>query len=214
MRSRWREARRRDFEPLLGNIPDAWKFEQCVNGTGADSNAGTTQAGHMIGKWLNAGVLESGNLTFTETGTPQGGVISPLLANIYLHYVLDEWFAKEVKPLMRGQSCQIRYADDFVIIFREEKDAERVKEVIPKRIGKYGLTLHPEKTKLLDFRSPCHYERRRKKEAGGNNSWGGKPETFDLPGFTHYSNDIHCPFLRLSIAFINDGQEACSEAKS
>ena len=140
----------------------------------------------LIGKWHNAGVLESGNLTFTETGTPQGGVISPLLANIYLHYVLDEWFEKEVKPLMRGKSCQIRYADDFVIIFREKKDAERVKEVIPKRFGKYGLTVHPEKTKLLDFRSPCHYERRRKKEAGGNNSGGGKPETFDLLGFTHY----------------------------
>jgi group II intron reverse transcriptase/maturase len=131
----------------------------------------------LIGKWLNAGVLEDGEITYSETGSPQGGVISPLLANIYLHYVLDEWYAKEVQPLMRGNSRLIRYADDFVIIFQEKYDAERVKEVIPKRFGKYGLTVHPEKTKLIDFRSPNHRERRGKEKSSGEEHGEGSPGT-------------------------------------
>ena len=140
----------------------------------------------LIGKWLNAGVMEDGNVKYTESGTPQGGVISPLLANIYLHYVLDEWFEKEVKPVMRSRGRLIRYADDFVIIFQQKYDAERVMAVIPKRFGKYGLTVHPEKTELVDFRSPYHYERRRKEESSDDERGGGKPGTFDLLGFTHY----------------------------
>jgi group II intron reverse transcriptase/maturase len=137
----------------------------------------------LIGKWLNAGVAESGDISFTETGTPQGGVISPLLANIYLHYVLDDWFEKQVKPVMRGKSRLIRYADDFVIIFQRKDDAERVLSVLPKRFGKYGLTVHPDKTRLVDFRSPNHIERGRKAEA---NDGGRSDGTFDLLGFTHY----------------------------
>jgi len=140
----------------------------------------------LIGKWLNAGVMEEGELTHSEVGSPQGGVISPLLANIYLHYVLDEWFEEQVKPLMIGKSRLIRYADDFVIVFQRKNDAERVKEVIPKRFGKYGLEVHPGKTKLIDFRGPYHKERRSEEKTSDGVKRGGKPETFDLLGFTHY----------------------------
>jgi retron-type reverse transcriptase len=99
----------------------------------------------LIGKWLKAGVLEEGNVTFPEAGSPQGGVISPLLANVYLHYVLDVWFEREVKPRLKGRAFLIRYADDFVIGFACEQDARRVWDVLPKRFGKYGLTIHPKK---------------------------------------------------------------------
>jgi len=108
----------------------------------------------LIGKWLNAGVLEEGVLTTPEQGTPQGGVISPLLANIILHYVLDEWFEKEVCPRLKGKAFLIRYADDFVIGVAREDDARRILEVLPKRMSKYGLTVHPEKTRLVRFQ-PC-----------------------------------------------------------
>jgi RNA-directed DNA polymerase len=132
----------------------------------------------LIGKWLNAGVLEDGVVTTPETGSPQGGVISPLLANVYLHYVLDVWFEREVKPRLRGSAFLVRYADDFVMGFACEEDARRVLEVLPKRFGKYGLTLHPDKTRLVPFRRP------------GQRSTSGKaqtlPESFDLLGFTHY----------------------------
>lgn len=133
----------------------------------------------LIGKWLNAGVLEDGLLTHPEQGTPQGGVISPLLANVYLHYVLDVWLEQEVKPCLRGRAFLIRYADDFVIGFTEEKDARRVLEVLPKRFGKYGLTIHPEKTRLVAFGLPD----RPTGDAAGS---GNRPGTFDFLGFTHY----------------------------
>lgn len=132
----------------------------------------------LLGKWLNAGVLEAGALAFPDQGTPQGGVISPLLANIYLHYVLDEWFEREVKPRLQGQAFLIRYADDFVLGFASEADAHRVLEVLPKRFGKYGLTLHPTKTRLVPFRRPSTPPA----IPGG----GPRPGTFDLLGFTHY----------------------------
>jgi retron-type reverse transcriptase len=108
----------------------------------------------LIDKWLNAGVLEEGSLSYPEAGTPQGGVISPLLANVYLHYVLDEWFEQEVKPRLRGRAFLVRYADDVVIGFTDEADARRVQGVLPKRFGKYGLTLHPDKTRLVPFQRP------------------------------------------------------------
>jgi RNA-directed DNA polymerase len=134
----------------------------------------------LIGKWLNAGVLEEGNLTFPEAGTPQGGVISPLLANVYLHNVLDVWFVREVQPRLRGRSFLIRYADDFVMGFACEEDARRVLEVLPKRFGKYGLTLHPDKTRLVPFRRPASGTGR------GATPGEGRPGTLDLLGFTHY----------------------------
>ena len=108
----------------------------------------------MIDKWLQAGVLEDGAIRYARTGTPQGGVISPLLANIYLHEVLDQWFEITVKPRLEGGAFLIRYADDAVLVFASERDARRVLAVLPKRFGKYGLTLHPEKTRLIGFRRP------------------------------------------------------------
>ena len=108
----------------------------------------------LIGKWLNAGVMEAGELrSSSEAGTPQGGVISPLLANIFLHEVLDVWFDQQVKPRLRGRAMLVRYADDAVVLFQYEDDAKRVMEVLPKRFGKYGLALHPEKTRLVPFRA-------------------------------------------------------------
>jgi hypothetical protein len=103
-----------------------------------------------------------------------GGVISPLLANIYLHVVLDEWFEHVVKPRLGGRAVLVRYADDFVILFAREDDARRVLEVLPRRLGKYGLTVHPEKTQLVDFRRPR-----------GQGSDGPRPGTFTFLGFTH-----------------------------
>jgi RNA-directed DNA polymerase len=132
----------------------------------------------LLGKWLNAGVLEAGTLTYPEEGTPQGGVISPLLANVYLHYVLDEWFENEVKPCLKGRAYLIRYADDFVLGFECEEDARRVLEVLPKRFDKYGLELHPEKTRLIDFRRPGSRGRDGSQASGG--------DKFDLLAFTHY----------------------------
>jgi len=134
----------------------------------------------LIGKWLNAGVMEDGCLSYPKSGSPQGGVVSPILANVFLHYVLDEWFAREVQPRLRGRAFLIRYADDFVIGFTREEDARRVMAVLPKRLGKYGLTVHPDKTKLVPFRRPPHQSRPR----GGPD--GDRPGTFDLLGFTHY----------------------------
>jgi RNA-directed DNA polymerase len=133
----------------------------------------------LIGKWLNAGVLEDGALTYPAEGTPQGGVISPLLANIYLHNVLDEWFEREVKPRLRGRAFLVRYADDFVMGFATEEDARRVLDVLPKRFGKYGLTIHPDKTRLVPFGSPGRRDR-------ATSGPAGQPGTFDFLGFTHY----------------------------
>jgi RNA-directed DNA polymerase len=134
----------------------------------------------LIGKWLKAGVLEAGELTFPDAGTPQGGVISPLLANVYLHYVLDVWFEREVKPRLQGKAFLIRYADDFVMGFACEADARRVWEVLPQRFAKYGLTLHPDKTRLIPFQRPPH------QPARPASPGVARPGTFDLLGFTHY----------------------------
>ena len=129
----------------------------------------------FIGKWLNAGVMEEGKWTSSETGTPQGGVISPMLSNVFLHYVLDEWFEQEIKPRMKGRCFLMRFADDFVIGFELESDARRVMEVLPKRFTRFGLTIHPTKTKLIEFGRP------NREQASGK----GKG-TFDFLGFTHY----------------------------
>ena len=125
-----------------------------------------------IGKWLNAGVLESGNISYPEAGTPQGGVISPMLMNIFLHTVLDEWFEEQVKPRVAGAEL-VRFADDFVIVCRRREDAERIMEVVGKRLGKHGLQLHPTKSRLVDFRRP-------------DPKTGREPGTFNFLGFTFY----------------------------
>ena len=130
----------------------------------------------LIGKWLNAGVLEGVELSYPEAGTPQGGVISPLLANVYLHEVLDKWFKLQVIPCLRGRAEMFRYADDFVIVFQEERDARSVAAVLPKRFAKYGLSLNEEKTRLVQFVRPSRSTKGTRPEPG----------TFDFLGFTHH----------------------------
>jgi len=132
----------------------------------------------LIGKWLNAGVLKEGQVVHPHTGTPQGGVISPLLANIYLHEVLDLWFARRVCPRLQGQAHLVRYADDAVLLFAQEEDARKVLAALPRRVQSYGLHLHPEKTRLLEF----HPRSNRPSPSGP--SAGGR--SFDFLGFTHY----------------------------
>ncbi|MDR3170081.1 MAG: hypothetical protein LBU17_00470 [Treponema sp.] len=127
----------------------------------------------MIGKWLNAGVMEAGNGANSEQGTPQGGVISPLLSNIYLHEVLDSWVVKTVQPLLKGKSFMVRYADDAIIGCEKKEDADRIMKVLALRFAKYGLTIHPEKTKLVDFTKP----------AGESHKGSGN---YTFLGFKHY----------------------------
>jgi len=124
----------------------------------------------MIDKWLKAGVLEDGQISYPKEGTPQGGVISPLLSNIYLHYVLDEWFAEQIQPMLSGRSFIVRYADDFILGFEKKEDVMRVMKVLPKRFEKYKLSLHPEKTKIVDLFTTS----------------GQGDRSFDFLGFTHY----------------------------
>ena len=134
----------------------------------------------LIGKWLKAGVLEDGCITHSDAGSPQGGVVSPMLSNVFLHYVLDDWFEREIQPRLKGHSHLIRFADDFVMGFTCEEDARKVMDVLPKRLEKYGLTIHPEKTRLVPFERPS--DRPKRSEPSARNP----AETFDLLGFTHY----------------------------
>lgn len=133
----------------------------------------------LIGKWLNAGVMEDGAIAHPQAGTPQGGVISPLLANVYLHEVLDKWFFQDVRPRLKGQGHLLRYADDFVMVFEHERDARRVMEVLPKRLGKFGLQIHEGKTRLVDFRRPDWREEDPPSDPP-------RPRSFDLLGFNHH----------------------------
>jgi group II intron reverse transcriptase/maturase len=128
----------------------------------------------LIGKWLHAGVMEGEETKYPERGTPQGGVISPVLSNIFLHEVLDEWYVGEVKPRMRGRSFLIRWADDFIMGFESESDMRRVKEVLAKRFLRFKLELHPEKTACIPFGRPR------------NDAECRARGTFDFLGFTIY----------------------------
>jgi RNA-directed DNA polymerase len=130
----------------------------------------------MIDKWLKAGVIEDGLLHHTAAGSPRGGVISPLLSNIYLHYVLDEWFETEVRSRLRGRCTLVRYADDLVMAFEHFDDARRVLAVLGKRLERYGLTLHPDKTRFIDFRN-------RRPEPTDHPDVDGT--SFDFLGLTH-----------------------------
>jgi RNA-directed DNA polymerase len=132
----------------------------------------------LIGKWLNAGVMEDGQLNYPSAGTPQGGVISPLLANIFLHDVVDRWVEHDVKPRLKGISRLFRYADDVVMVFANEVDARQVLAELTERCEKYGLVLHPKKTRLVEFRRPKSPPSKDDDDQG--------PATFDVLGFTHF----------------------------
>jgi group II intron reverse transcriptase/maturase len=139
----------------------------------------------LIGKWLNAGVMENGRIEHPEKGAPQGAVISPVLSNLYLHHVLDLWADRRMKPQMKGKMAMIRYADDVVVCFQYQEDAEKLHQALKERLAVFGLTLHPEKTKLVPFRKTGS---ERNPE---DNDPSAKPPmttsgTFDVLGFTHY----------------------------
>jgi RNA-directed DNA polymerase len=130
----------------------------------------------LIDKWLSAGVMETGEVWYPEEGTPQGGIVSPLLSNIFLHEVVDKWFVETVKPCLKGRSCMVRYADDLVMGFEAKGDAERVMRVIGKRLEKYGLSLHEGKTRMVYFGRPSKNPQSTQPKSG----------SFDFLGFTHY----------------------------
>jgi group II intron reverse transcriptase/maturase len=136
-----------------------------------------TRVVRLIKKWLHAGVLDEGRLTQSELGTVQGGSISPLLANIYLHYAFDLWVEQWRGRHARGDVIAVRYADDWVAGFQYRDDAERFKCAVEARLGQFGLRLHPEKTRLIEFGRFARDNRSRKGQ--------GKPDTFDFLGFTH-----------------------------
>ena len=126
----------------------------------------------LIGKWLKAGIWEAGQVTYPDAGTPQGSVISPLLSNVYLHEVLDGWFEQQIKPRLQGRAELIRFADDFVVVCRRREDAEALLEQVKARFESYGLAIHPDKTRIVDFRHPWESNH--------------PPQSFDFLGFTHY----------------------------
>jgi len=131
----------------------------------------------LISKWLKTGYSEDGKIHRQTVGTPQGSVISPLLANIYLHYVLDDWVEKERRTRPNGEVIMVRYADDFVMGFQDKAEAERYHAALKEELSNYGLTLHPEKTSLKEFGRYAATNRKKRGE--------GKPESFDFLGFTH-----------------------------
>jgi RNA-directed DNA polymerase len=141
----------------------------------------------LIGKWINVGVIEEGRLLQTEDGVGQGQVISPFLANVYLHTVLDKWFEDEVKPRLKRKAFLVRYVDDAVICFQDEEDAQRVLKVLEKRFSNYGLRLHPEKTRLVEF-GRAALERAER--------MGRAPDTFDFLGLTHIPERSRRGFYR------------------
>jgi RNA-directed DNA polymerase len=132
----------------------------------------------LIGKWLRAGIMEGGVVSVNEDGTPQGGPLSPLLANIYLHYVLDLWFERRIQPRLAGHAALVRYADDFVVCFERRDEALAFRSLLAERLGEFGLRLSAAKTREIEFG----------KEAGhnGEKGPGEGPRSFDFLGFTHY----------------------------
>lgn len=155
----------------------------------------------MIDKWLKAGVLDRGTLTKSVAGTPQGGVISPLLANIFLHHVLDDWFVRVAKPRMKRRCQLVRYADDFVMSFEDHLDGRRMLAVLSKRLGRFGLTLHPSKTRYVDFRFKRPHGRHPATQAtnfaflGFTHVWGvsrrGKAVVRQITAKDRYARALH-----------------------
>jgi group II intron reverse transcriptase/maturase len=164
-----------DIRGFFDTIDHGWlcKFVQ--------HRIGDQRVVRLIGKWLKAGVMEAKQWQPTEEGTPQGAVISPLLANVYLHYVLDLWFNQWRQRHARGDVIMVRYADDFVLGFQHRSDAERFQQALRERLARFSLQLHGEKTRLLEF---GRYAKERGKRQGA-----GKPQTFDFLGFTHICSE-------------------------
>jgi Retron-type reverse transcriptase len=160
-----------DIKGFFDNVNHDWMME-CLKQRIADMSLL-----RLIKRFLISGYAEEGKYHAVDKGTPQGGVISPMLANIYLHYVLDLWMTKVVKKQMEGYVEMIRYADDFVICVQNKGEAERILEVLKERLGKFGLEVAEDKTRIVEFG--------RYAEKNSNNR-GGKPGTFNFLGFTHY----------------------------
>ena len=161
-----------DIKVFFDNVNHDWMME-CLKQRIADRNFLT-----LIRRMLKAGVITEGVRTDTEQGTPQGGIISPILANIYLHYVLDVWFEKKLKPTLKGYAGIVRYADDFVIGCQYPKEASKIVQLAKDRFAKFGFTVSENKTRVIEF---GRFARERRRERGK-----GKPETFTFLGFTHY----------------------------
>jgi RNA-directed DNA polymerase len=162
-----------DIQGFFDNLDKAWMIKF------VEHRIADRRILRLIQKWLKAGVMEEGKWSDTETGTPQGSVISPLLANIYVHYVFDLWVDVWRKKYARSEVIVIRYADDIVLGFQWGTDADRFRESLEERLGKFGLALHPDKTRRIEFGRYAEQNRKRRGE--------GKPETFDFLGFTHIS---------------------------
>ena len=160
-----------DIRDFFGAISHEWLV------TFVEHRIADRRVVRLIQKWLNAGVLEDGKRTRVDEGTPQGGSASPLLANLYLHYVFDLWVQTWRRKQTGGDMIVVRFADDIVLGFQNQSEAERFQQELAERLGKFGLELHPEKTRLLEF-GPFAAENRRPRDQG-------RPETFDFLGFTH-----------------------------
>lgn len=160
-----------DIKGFYDNISHYW-LQRCLEERIADRNLLW-----LVRKFLKAGVIEDGKKLATELGAPQGGVASPIFANIYLHYVLDLWFEKKVKPQAKGHMSLVRYSDDFVVCCESEKDARNFLEILHTRLEKFGLQVAEDKTKVLKFGRRVWKQSQRSKE---------KVETFTFLGFTHY----------------------------
>jgi RNA-directed DNA polymerase len=161
-----------DLKNFFGSLSHEWMLRF------VEHRVGDQRLISLIRRWLKAGVLEDGEIHPSEEGTPQGGSISVLLSNVYLHYVLDLWFERVVKPRLRGEACMVRYIDDFVLCFQYRADALRVQEALIKRLGRFSLTLEPTKTKLVEFGCFAH---RHVSKRGRK-----RPQTIYFLGFTLY----------------------------
>ena len=161
-----------DLKNFFGSLDHGWLLQF------VEHRVGDPRLISLIRRWLKAGVLEDGVVTPSEKGTPQGGSISVLLSNVYLHYVLDLWFERVAKPRLRGEAYLVRYIDDFVMCFQYREDALRVQDALRNRLGKFGLTLEPTKTKLVEF---GRFAQRHAGKRGKN-----RPETIYFLGLTLY----------------------------
>ena len=161
-----------DLKEFFGSLDHRWLLRF------VEHRVGDPRIISLIRRWLKAGVLEDGRLQESTEGTPQGGSISVLLSNLYLHYVLDLWFERGVKPRLRGEAYLVRYIDDFVLCFQYRSDAQRVHDVLKRRLKRYGLTLEPSKTKLVEFGRFAQRDAQRRGRK--------RPETIYFLGFTLY----------------------------